>query len=93
MDKSSFFYNQAPRQSMVLYAIAAACDGLSGRALRKLPFLAHALYLREGARETPVDEFLEALHKAVLHERQARRDAGLADQMDTRGKGLCGTSL
>ena len=85
--------SQVARQSMVLHAIAAACDGLSGRALRKLPFLAHALYLREGARETPVDEFLEALHKAVLHERQARRDAGLADQMDTRGNRLCGTNL
>ena len=30
---------------MMLLALATECDGLSGRALRKLPFLAHALFV------------------------------------------------
>lgn len=36
--------SSAPRHSLMLHALAASCDGISGRALRKLPFLAHALF-------------------------------------------------
>jgi len=34
--------NDSTRHSMALYRTSIACEGLSGRALRKLPFLAHA---------------------------------------------------
>ena len=33
--------------SQVLYGIAQKCTGISGRSLRKLPFLAHARYIRQ----------------------------------------------
>jgi hypothetical protein len=38
--------NDATRVSLQLREIAAKSVGLSGRALRKLPFLAHALYCK-----------------------------------------------
>ncbi|KAL1528524.1 hypothetical protein AB1Y20_009867 [Prymnesium parvum] len=60
-----------PKHSMMLYAIAESCDGLSGRALRKLPFIAHALYAPD-ADGTDVETFLCALARGVQHERDAR---------------------
>lgn len=64
---------------LALLAAAAAADGLSGRALRKLPFLAHAAAGDAAAEETAtVGEFLEALHAAVMNERADRAAMGAA---------------
>ncbi|KAL2084031.1 hypothetical protein ACEWY4_019549 [Coilia grayii] len=57
--------------SLVLRSIAIKSKGLSGRALRKLPFLAHALFVK--APTISLEGFLEALDKAVdkqLEERE-----------------------
>ena len=78
----------ATRHSMLLYAVAEACDGLSGRALRKLPFLAHALFGGGGGGggggdasaaqggPMPIELYLVALRRAVEHERGARGALG-----------------
>eukprot|EP00698_Gefionella_okellyi_P009065 TRINITY_DN2277_c0_g1_i1.p1 TRINITY_DN2277_c0_g1~~TRINITY_DN2277_c0_g1_i1.p1 ORF type:complete len:359 (-),score=73.20 TRINITY_DN2277_c0_g1_i1:42-1118(-) len=53
-----------------LFGIAAKCHGLSGRALRKLPFLAHSFYVQS---ETVTRErFFEALSLAADREITAR---------------------
>ena len=71
------------RHSMLLHAIAEGCDGLSGRALRKLPFLAHALFGQRvaaaegnGAAPLALESYLLALQLAVDHERGARDAMG-----------------
>jgi hypothetical protein len=59
-------------------AVALACEGCSGRALRKLPFLAHALHAPQTDLPLPVEAFLNALYATALSEaegRGARRDA------------------
>jgi pachytene checkpoint protein 2 len=50
--------------------IAVACEGLSGRALRKLPFLAFS----QGTVAQPcsVDEFMQLLAGAVMQETSDR---------------------
>ena len=50
---------------MMLHAIALTCEGLSGRALRKLPFMAHALFSSGGQAAEDIGAFLEALHRGV----------------------------
>ncbi|XP_048117576.1 pachytene checkpoint protein 2 homolog isoform X2 [Alosa alosa] len=49
--------------SLALRTIAIKSKGLSGRALRKLPFLAHALFVKTPS--TSLEGFLKALDKAV----------------------------
>jgi SpoVK/Ycf46/Vps4 family AAA+-type ATPase len=63
----------APRHSLMLHALATACAGLSGRALRKLPFIADALFLTpaEGA-AAEMPAFLQALKCAIEHEHLSR---------------------
>lgn len=62
-----------PSPASALLEAAGACEGLSGRALRKLPFLTHA-----SADELPTPcaaaEFLRALRETALRERQDRSD-------------------
>ena len=58
-----------------LWAVAAACAGLSGRALRKLPFQAHAFALRKAA--ATCDEYVAALLSAVHHEKAMRAELGI----------------
>ena len=66
------------RHAMMIYAIAEACEGVSGRALRKLPFLAHALFGAGrgsdggGGAGLPLETYLDALRRAVAHEHAAR---------------------
>jgi hypothetical protein len=63
---------------MALHAVALACEGCSGRALRKLPFLAHALHAPQTGLPLPVEAFLNALYATALSEaegRGARREA------------------
>ena len=59
--------------SVALLRAALASEGLSGRALRKLPLQAHAQSVRS-ARPVPPEVFCEALVRAVSAE-QAARDA------------------
>lgn len=52
-----------------------ACAGYSGRALRKLPFLAHAA--SDGLPvPCPALEFITAIRRAAELERRDRRDVG-----------------
>ena len=53
----------ASRDSVYLHKIASQCKGLSGRTLRKLPFLAHAMAGFKAA--VKLEEFLPALEQAV----------------------------
>lgn len=55
--------NEATKASLVLWDIAKCSDGISGRSLRKLPFLAHALQLRRPP--NTLTTFLSALRQAV----------------------------
>ena len=60
---------------MMLFALVELCNGLSGRALRKLPFLAHALFAPTalpGGGAMPLDAYLIALRDAAEHEQAAR---------------------
>ena len=57
--------------SRALVQAAAATEGFSGRALRKLPFLAHATSANIGDRCSSL-QFIAALEKAALRESQDR---------------------
>jgi hypothetical protein len=63
----------AERLSLALWQVVAACEGLSGRSLRKLPFLAHAT-----ADSLPFPcsclQFLEAMRAAAEREKAERSE-------------------
>ena len=69
--------------SRALARVARLCEGLSGRAIRKLPFLAHTQLGTSPAaakQGCPLGKFLAALHRAAQlevsdRERMASRDA------------------
>ncbi|KAJ3109069.1 Pachytene checkpoint protein 2 [Phlyctochytrium planicorne] len=50
-----------------LYEISGVCAGFSGRVIRKLPFLAHAVYLQTKTAVSP-EKFMDALRKTVVDE-------------------------
>ncbi|XP_034245789.1 pachytene checkpoint protein 2 homolog [Thrips palmi] len=52
------------KNSLQLLDISRQCEGLNGRTLRKLPYLAHALYVQKPA--ATLEEFLAALQKVVI---------------------------
>ena len=58
--------------SHALVSIMDIAAGLSGRALRKLPFLAHALFVPTG--RCTVETFLSALSRATEREMSSRSD-------------------
>ena len=58
---------------MMLHALAARCEGLSGRALRKLPFLAHANLIAATA-TVGLEAYIDALHRAVELESNVRAE-------------------
>jgi hypothetical protein len=60
--------------SAQLFFCAAKAQGLSGRALRKLPFLAHAKFLR--SKVVSIDKYCQALLQAIEAEHAARRHEG-----------------
>jgi hypothetical protein len=47
-------------------------EGLSGRTLRKIPFLAHAYYVQ--VPQVSLEDFLKAMHKAVIKQLAERKD-------------------
>lgn len=54
-----------------LYRIAQAAAGLSGRSIRRLPFLAHAGFVQ--APVADMMRYLYALHQAVQQEQHTRQ--------------------
>ncbi|KAK3085404.1 hypothetical protein FSP39_002835 [Pinctada imbricata] len=67
-----FIENDATRNSLQLREISRQSYGLSGRSLRKLPFIAHAMYLQSA--QIPLTRFLDSLNKAVQRQFQERED-------------------
>eukprot|EP00743_Colponemidia_sp_Colp-15_P011866 GILK01013349.1.p1 GENE.GILK01013349.1~~GILK01013349.1.p1 ORF type:complete len:431 (+),score=74.91 GILK01013349.1:69-1361(+) len=62
----------ATAESLCLQQISHACEGLSGRALRKLPFQAHAFFIQ--AANSTLQNFLWALENAVKQELSSRQE-------------------
>ncbi|GFG40041.1 hypothetical protein Cfor_10534 [Coptotermes formosanus] len=62
----------ALRLSMELFEIARQSEGLSGRTLRKIPFLAHAYYVQ--VPQVSLEDFIKAMHKAVIKQMAERKD-------------------
>ncbi|XP_072365963.1 pachytene checkpoint protein 2 homolog isoform X3 [Scyliorhinus torazame] len=73
----SFLENDVSRLSLALKNIAAKSEGLSGRVLRKLPFLAHALYIQSSS--VTVEKFLEALSMVVDRQFEERNKLNSID--------------
>uniref|UniRef100_A0A673JWF3 Pachytene checkpoint protein 2 homolog n=1 Tax=Sinocyclocheilus rhinocerous TaxID=307959 RepID=A0A673JWF3_9TELE len=64
----NFMESDVTRLSLTLRNLAQRSVGLSGRALRKIPFLAHALYGKSST--LTVEGFLKAMERAVDKQRQ-----------------------
>lgn len=75
LEMIGFVENNVSRLSLVLKEISRRSEGLSGRVLRKLPFLAHALYIQ--APSVTMTTFLQALSLAV--DKQFEERSKLAD--------------
>ena len=58
--------------SLMLFSAAMECDGLSGRALRKLPFLAPALFCSQAS--MPYGQYVVCLARAAEQEKRSRED-------------------
>ncbi|XP_066179498.1 pachytene checkpoint protein 2 homolog [Sylvia atricapilla] len=63
LEMIGFVENNVSRLSLVLKEISRKSEGLGGRVLRKLPFLAHALYIQSPS--VTMTTFLQALSLAV----------------------------
>uniref|UniRef100_A0A2K6EY46 Pachytene checkpoint protein 2 homolog n=2 Tax=Propithecus coquereli TaxID=379532 RepID=A0A2K6EY46_PROCO len=63
LEMIGFIENNVSKLSLLLSDISRKSEGLSGRVLRKLPFLAHALYVQ--APTVTIEGFLQALSLAV----------------------------
>lgn len=58
----------------LMHEVCDAAVGLSGRTLRKLPFLAHALYLKKDT--STLKEFLHALRDATVQQNNNKMQIG-----------------
>uniref|UniRef100_A0A8C5MK42 Pachytene checkpoint protein 2 homolog n=1 Tax=Leptobrachium leishanense TaxID=445787 RepID=A0A8C5MK42_9ANUR len=63
--------NKVSKLSLMLNDISRMSEGLSGRVLRKLPFLAHALFIQTSS--VTIERFLEALSLAVAKQFEERK--------------------
>ncbi|XP_066572122.1 pachytene checkpoint protein 2 homolog isoform X3 [Amia ocellicauda] len=72
-----FLENNISELSLSLKRIAVKSKGLSGRGLRKLPFLAHALYVKTPT--VTLERFLQALAQAV--DKQFEEKANLTNSV------------
>lgn len=63
LETMGFRESKVSELSLVLRNIAIKSKGFSGRALRKLPFLAHALFVKTPT--VSLERFLEAMDLAV----------------------------
>ncbi|XP_068180236.1 pachytene checkpoint protein 2 homolog [Antennarius striatus] len=68
LETMDFAASEVSEHSLYLRDIALKSKGLSGRALRKLPFLAHALFVKTEA--VSLVRFLEALDQAVFKKKE-----------------------
>ncbi|XP_054141352.1 pachytene checkpoint protein 2 homolog isoform X2 [Melozone crissalis] len=75
LEMIGFIENNVSRLSLVLKDISRKSEGLGGRVLRKLPFLAHALYIQSPS--VTMTTFLQALSLAV--DKQFEEKKNLAD--------------
>lgn len=62
--------NQCSNDTKYLLKICSRSVGLSGRSLRKMSFIAHALFLNKT--EISLAEFLSAMEKAIEREHSER---------------------
>uniref|UniRef100_A0A3Q3M7G7 Pachytene checkpoint protein 2 homolog n=1 Tax=Mastacembelus armatus TaxID=205130 RepID=A0A3Q3M7G7_9TELE len=70
LETMGFAESEVSEHSLNLRHIALKSKGLSGRALRKLPFLAHAMFVK--APTVTLERFLEALDQAVDKQREEK---------------------
>lgn len=56
------------KNSVQLLQLSRESEGLTGRTLRKIPFLAHALHT--STNKTTLSKFLKAMHTAILKQDQ-----------------------
>nr|XP_056713655.1 pachytene checkpoint protein 2 homolog [Euleptes europaea] len=75
LEMIGYIENEVSKLSLVLKEIARKSEGLSGRVLRKLPFLAHALYVQSP--NVTMATFLQALSLVV--DKQFEERAKLSD--------------
>ncbi|MED6257035.1 hypothetical protein ATANTOWER_007342 [Ataeniobius toweri] len=68
LETMGFAKSEVSEHSLKLKNIAVKSKGLSGRALRKLPFLAHALMVKTPT--VSLDKFLEAMCRTVDKQRE-----------------------
>lgn len=71
LEMIGFVENNVSRLSLVLKEISRRSEGLSGRVLRKLPFLAHALYIQSPS--VTMTAFLQALSLVVDKQFEERK--------------------
>uniref|UniRef100_H2QQK7 Pachytene checkpoint protein 2 homolog n=1 Tax=Pan troglodytes TaxID=9598 RepID=H2QQK7_PANTR len=71
LEMIGFIENNVSKLSLLLNDISRKSEGLSGRVLRKLPFLAHALYVQ--APTVTIEGFLQALSLAVDKQFEERK--------------------
>eukprot|EP00727_Mastigamoeba_balamuthi_P002972 m51a1_g12672 putative pachytene checkpoint protein 2 homolog (421) ;mRNA; f:2755-4759 len=72
LEMMAFAADAVTQPSLRVLEVARQCEGLSGRVLRKLPFLALALFLNSEA--CTLEQFTVALLSAAQHERTSRTD-------------------
>ncbi|KAL5020851.1 hypothetical protein ScPMuIL_000006 [Solemya velum] len=72
LEVMSFAENEATKLSLQLRDVSKRSYGLSGRALRKLPFIAHALFVQKST--VTLEDFLVALDKASQRQFKERAD-------------------
>ncbi|EGD80715.1 thyroid receptor-interacting protein 13 [Salpingoeca rosetta] len=72
LEDMEYAATEATRESLKLLELARLCEGLSGRMLRKLPFLAFAR-LQAAGEAMPLAALLEALRVAIEREHQSRQ--------------------
>ena len=68
--------------------LAQVCEdaaGSSGRSLRKLPFLAHALYLKKD--KVTLHEFFAALKSAINYQKKSKVNVEMLPSLETAAKG------
>ncbi|XP_060637463.2 pachytene checkpoint protein 2 homolog [Anolis sagrei] len=77
LEMIGYLENDVSKLSLILKAISRKSEGLSGRVLRKLPFLAHALYIQSP--NATMTTFLQALSLVV--DKQFEERTKLADSV------------
>ncbi|XP_073443807.1 pachytene checkpoint protein 2 homolog isoform X6 [Dendrobates tinctorius] len=71
LEMIGYVENNVSKLSLLLNDISRKSEGLSGRVLRKLPFLAHALFIQSPT--VTIEKFLEALSLAVNKQFEERK--------------------